>query len=122
MQRKYAESADKISQAIEKNAWNGNWYQRAYFDDGKSLGSKLNDECRIDSIAQSWAVISGKGDPGREATAMESMDTLSIGKMGSSSFLHLRLTVVSWIQGISKAICQAYGKTAGNIQYTHATA
>ena len=71
---KYAESADRIAQAIEENAWDGEWYQRAYFDDGKPLGSKLNDECKIDSIAQSWAVISGEGDPGREATAMVSMD------------------------------------------------
>jgi len=61
-------------QAIERDAWDGEWYRRATFDDGTWLGSKTSDECRIDSIAQSWAVLSGVGDPARAATAMESLD------------------------------------------------
>lgn len=48
-----------IRENIEKNAWDGGWYRRAYFDDGTPLGSRENPECQIDSIAQSWAVISG---------------------------------------------------------------
>ena len=51
--------------ALEEHAWDGRWYRRAYFDDGTPLGSATNDECQIDSIAQSWAVISGVGDPER---------------------------------------------------------
>ena len=59
---------------IEANAWDGEWYRRAYFDDGTPLGSSDNDECQIDSISQSWAVISGGGDPLRARQAMAAVD------------------------------------------------
>jgi cyclic beta-1,2-glucan synthetase len=59
---------------IESNAWDGGWYRRAWFDDGTPLGSSVNDECRIDSISQSWAVISGGGDPLRARQAMAAVD------------------------------------------------
>ena len=59
---------------IEQNGWDGEWYRRAYFDDGSPLGSAGNDECRIDSIAQSWSVLSGAGDPGRSRMAMDAVD------------------------------------------------
>jgi cellobiose phosphorylase len=59
---------------IEANAWDGSWYRRAYFDDGTPLGSSENDECKIDSISQSWAVISGAGNPDRARIAMSSVD------------------------------------------------
>ena len=59
---------------IEANGWDGDWYRRAYFDDGTPLGSSENDECRIDSISQSWAVISGGGDPVRARQAMAAVD------------------------------------------------
>ena len=59
---------------IEANAWDGGWYRRAWFDDGTPLGSSENDECRIDSISQSWAVISGGGDPSRAEQAMQAVD------------------------------------------------
>ena len=59
---------------IEANAWDGAWYRRAYFDDGTPLGSSSNDECQIDSISQSWAVISGGGDPLRARQAMAAVD------------------------------------------------
>jgi cyclic beta-1,2-glucan synthetase len=55
---------------IEAQAWDGAWYRRAYFDDGTPLGSSSNDECQIDSISQSWAVISKGGDPLRARQAM----------------------------------------------------
>ncbi len=60
--------------AVEKSAWDGEWYRRAYYDDGTPLGSSGNAECRIDSIAQSWSVISGAGSPERARVAMQSMD------------------------------------------------
>lgn len=59
---------------IEANAWDGAWYRRAYFDDGTPLGSAKNDECQIDSISQSWAVISSGGDLIRARQAMEEVD------------------------------------------------
>lgn len=64
--------------ALEASAWDGQWYRRATFDDGTWLGSKDSDECRIDSIAQSWAVLSGAGDPLRAKQAMDSVDRLLI--------------------------------------------
>jgi cyclic beta-1,2-glucan synthetase len=60
--------------AVEEHGWDGAWYRRAYFDDGTPLGSAQNDECRIDSIAQSWSVISGAGDPARQEQAMRSLE------------------------------------------------
>ena len=61
----------KLSEAMELHGWDGKWYRRAYFDDGTPLGSSENDECRIDAIAQSWAVISGSAESGRALQAME---------------------------------------------------
>ena len=57
--KKYNEVKEFIKENLEKNAWDGGWYRRAYFDDGTPLGSSQNDECQIDSLSQSWAVISG---------------------------------------------------------------
>jgi len=59
---------------IEAHAWDGEWYRRAYFDDGTPLGSSANEECQIDSISQSWAVISGGGDPIRARQAMAAVN------------------------------------------------
>lgn len=59
---------------IEANAWDGAWYRRAYFDDGTPLGSSENEECKIDSISQSWAIISGGGEAERSHLAMQSVD------------------------------------------------
>ncbi len=63
-----------LQQAIEREAWDGDWYRRGYFDDGTPLGSVASDECRIDSIAQSWAVISGAGERERAARAMSAVN------------------------------------------------
>ena len=59
---------------IETHGWDGEWYRRAYFDDGSPLGSAHNPECRIDSISQSWAVLSGAGDAAGRRLAMEAVD------------------------------------------------
>ncbi|MCC5807261.1 MAG: hypothetical protein JJU00_13135 [Opitutales bacterium] len=64
----------RLRENIEANGWDGDWYRRAYFDDGTPLGSATNEECQIDSIAQSWAVLSGAGDPDRARRAMESVE------------------------------------------------
>ncbi len=66
--------AKLLRENIEKNAWDGNWYRRAYFDDGTPLGTSTNEECQIDSIAQSWSVLSGAGGAERTAIALASAD------------------------------------------------
>jgi cellobiose phosphorylase len=59
---------------LERHGWDGEWYRRAYFDDGTPLGSATNVECRIDSVAQSWSVLSGAGDAERSRMAMNAVD------------------------------------------------
>jgi cyclic beta-1,2-glucan synthetase len=66
--------ARRLRAAVERSGWDGEWYRRGYFDDGTPLGSAANAECRIDSIAQSWSVISGAGDRQRAGLAMASLD------------------------------------------------
>jgi len=66
--------AEELRRNLEQNAWDGGWYRRAYFDDGTPLGASTNVECQIDSIAQSWSVLSGAGDPVRSRTAMAALD------------------------------------------------
>jgi len=66
--------AAQVRRNIEQNGWDGEWYRRAYFDDGSPLGSASNPECQIDSIAQSWSVLSGAGDAERSRMAMEAVD------------------------------------------------
>ena len=68
------EHADRLRQAIQEQGWDGAWYRRAYFDDGTPLGSASNVECQIDSISQSWAVLSGASDGARARLAMDSLD------------------------------------------------
>ena len=63
-----------LKAALERDGWDGEWYRRAYFDDGTPLGSAQNEECRIDSIAQSWGIISGAAEPGRGARAMSAVN------------------------------------------------
>lgn len=63
---------ETLLQSIEEHAWDGEWYLRAFYDDGSKLGSKENDECRIDSISQSWSVISKGAKDERAKTAMQS--------------------------------------------------
>ncbi len=63
-----------LRDSLEEHGWDGAWYRRAYFDDGTPLGSSANDECRIDSIAQSWSVLSGAAPPQRQREAMASLD------------------------------------------------
>ncbi|HEV8617073.1 MAG TPA: glucoamylase family protein [Methylomirabilota bacterium] len=66
--------AAELRASLERDGWDGEWYLRAYFDDGTPLGSAANDACRIDSIAQSWSVLSGAADPERSRRAMAAVD------------------------------------------------
>jgi cellobiose phosphorylase len=68
------EQAGQLQINIERHAWDGGWYRRAYFDNGEPLGSRTNPECQIDSLPQSWSVLSGAGDPVRARQAMQAVD------------------------------------------------
>jgi len=68
------EERARLARNVEAHAWDGAWYRRAWFDDGTPLGSAENDECRIDSVSQSWSVLSGVASPERATQAMESVD------------------------------------------------
>ena len=68
----YRSHAARLAEALERS-WDGGWYRRAYFDDGTPLGSHENSECMIDSVAQSWSVISGVGEPGHALQAMQAV-------------------------------------------------
>jgi cellobiose phosphorylase len=91
----------KLQKSIEENAWDGEWYLRAYYDDGTKLGSKENDECRIDSISQSWSIISKAAPKDRAAGALQ------------SAWKHL----VREEDGMSLLLAPPFNKTAKNPGY-----
>jgi cyclic beta-1,2-glucan synthetase len=72
--RHWQASLKSLRKALERHGWDGDWYRRAYFDDGTPLGSAANVECRIDSIAQSWSVLSGAANPDHAARAMAAVE------------------------------------------------
>ena len=74
----WRQQAEQLKATIEATAWDGDWYLRGFFDDGTPLGSHANAEARIDSLPQSWAAISGAGDPERTRRAMESAERLLV--------------------------------------------
>jgi cyclic beta-1,2-glucan synthetase len=113
--------AAALRESIEREAWDGAWYRRGYFDDGTAYGSAMNEECRIDSIAQSWSVIADAADPDRAAQAMSSVDELLIRReeglalLFTPPFEHTPLDV-GYIQGYPPGVRENGG------QYTHAAA
>ena len=108
-----------LQQAIEREAWDGDWYRRGYFDDGTPLGSVASDECRIDSIAQSWAVISGGAERERAVRAMSAVDAQLVSrsdglvKLFTPAFDH-----TAHDPGYIKAYPPGIRENGG--QYTHA--
>ncbi len=119
----YAESclarAELLRVNIEAHAWDGAWYRRAYFDDGTPLGSATNDECQIDSLPQSWAVLSGAGDPARARQGLAAVDArlvdreLGVIKLFDPPFDHSALEP-GYIKGYVPGVRENGG------QYTHA--
>ncbi len=77
---KWRHNATQLQESLEREGWDGSWYRRGYFDDGTPLGSASSLECRIDSIAQSWGVISGAANPIRAAAAMAAVDEYLVRK------------------------------------------
>ncbi|MFN0151157.1 MAG: GH36-type glycosyl hydrolase domain-containing protein [bacterium] len=72
--RRYAQHRDGLAHAINNTSWDGEWYRRAYYDDGTPLGSHESDECQIDALAQAWSVLSRVAPADRAATAMDSVE------------------------------------------------
>ncbi len=72
--KRYAGYRTRLGAALNDGGWDGEWYRRAYYDDGAPLGSAQNDECRIDTIAQAWSVIAHAAPPARAASALDAME------------------------------------------------
>ncbi len=119
--QRYLEISASTVRAIEENGWDGNWYRRAFFDNGTILGSGNNRECKIDSLTQSWAVISGVGDPARARKAMDSMeDYLVKREEGLIKLLTPPFGEGDMEPGYIKAYVPGVRENGG--QYTHAAA
>jgi cyclic beta-1,2-glucan synthetase len=111
--------AAAVQQAIELQAWDGDWYKRGFYDDGTVLGSESSDECRIDSVAQSWAVISGAAQRGRAIRAMSAVDAQLVDR--SAGLVQLFTTAFDRTPkdpGYIKAYPPGLRENGG--QYTHA--
>jgi cyclic beta-1,2-glucan synthetase len=108
-----------LQQAIEREAWDGDWYRRGYYDDGTPLGSVANDECRIDSIAQSWAVISGGAERSRAVRAMAAVNAQLVSRSeGLVQLFTPAFDHSSHDPGYIKAYPPGLRENGG--QYTHA--
>jgi cyclic beta-1,2-glucan synthetase len=108
-----------LEQALDKHGWDGDWYRRAYYDNGMPLGAQENLECQIDSLAQSWSVISGASDPAHAAKAMQSVNERLVRKDDGLILLFTppfdrTLRDVGYIQGYPPGVRENGG------QYTHA--
>ena len=104
---------------INKNAWDGSWYRRAYFDDGTPLGSSENEECRIDSISQSWSIISGAGEDDKSEQAMASVDKYLVNReKGLLQLLEPPFDKADMDPGYIKGYVPGVRENGG--QYTHA--
>ncbi len=113
------QQAAVLQENIEKNAWDGAWYRRAYFDDGTPLGSATNDECQIDSISQSWAILSGAGDPLRARQAMAAVDQYLVRRDAQLiQLLHPPFDRSALEPGYIKGYVPGVRENGG--QYTHA--
>lgn len=118
---RYTAVMEQLIEAIETNGWDGNWYRRAYFDNGDPLGSANNKECKIDSLAQSWAIISGAGDPERAEKAMDSLeDYLVMRETGLIKLLTPSFSDGPMEPGYIKGYVPGVRENGG--QYTHAAA
>jgi cyclic beta-1,2-glucan synthetase len=120
--RHWRAGAASLKEALERDGWDADWYRRAYFDDGTPLGSASNEACRIDSIAQSWAVISGAAESARAKAAMEAVDRLLVRRreglvlLFTPPFDESASPDPGYIRGYPRGIRENGG------QYTHAAA
>ena len=116
---KYEEVKNQLKKNLNTNGWDGRWYKRAFMDDGNILGSMENDECRIDSIAQSWSIISNAGDNDKKYISMESLENHLIDKEnGIIKLLDPPFDKGKFEPGYIKAYMPGVRENGG--QYTHA--
>ena len=112
----WRQHAVSLQTSLEREGWDGSWYRRSYFDDGTPLGSAESSECRIDSIAQSWSVLSGAAEPGRRARAMAEVDDQLVRRDDGLVLLFAPpFDRTSHDPGYSRDTRQASGKMAANI-------
>ena len=117
---KYKEIKIQLKKALNTNGWDGRWYKRAFMDDGNVLGSMENDECRIDSIAQSWSIISKAGDNDKKYISMESLENHLVDKEnGIIKLLDPPFEKGHLEPGYIKAYLPGVRENGG--QYTHAS-
>lgn len=117
--KRYTFIIQRLKDSIENNAWDGEWYKRAFFDDGSPIGSKENSQCRIDSIAQSWAVISSLGDDKRAKRALAAVEKYLVDKeAGIVALLTPPFDNPEQNPGYIKAYVPGIRENGG--QYTHA--
>jgi cyclic beta-1,2-glucan synthetase len=111
--------AELLGENISLNAWDGEWYLRAFFDDGSPLGSKKNSECKIDAIAQSWSVLSAGGATDRSIAAMEAVNAFLINReKGLIQLLEPPFDKAEMDPGYIKGYVPGVRENGG--QYTHA--
>ena len=116
---KYSEFAAKLRESINSNAWDGEWYKRAFFDDGTPLGSIENEECKIDSVSQTWSVISGAGESDKSRKAMTSFFNYLVDKEnGIIKLLTPPFNKSDLQPGYIKSYPEGVRENGG--QYTHA--
>ena len=116
--QKYEDVKNNLKRALNTKAWDGRWFKRAFMDDGNVLGSMENEECRIDSIAQSWSVISGAGDMEKVLVAMESLEEYLMDKQtGIIKLLDPPFEKSDLEPGYIKAYLPGVRENGG--QYTH---
>jgi cyclic beta-1,2-glucan synthetase len=116
---RYSAHHDQLRAALNDGGWDGEWYRRAYYDNGDPLGSKENEECRIDAIAQAWAIISGAAPPDRARSCMAAMSR----ELVSESDGIIRLLTPPFVNtpndpGYIKGYVAGIRENGG--QYTHA--
>ena len=115
---KYKKVREELKKALNLNGWDGRWFRRAYTDDGDILGSIENEECKIDSIAQSWSVISGAGDNDKKHISMESLENHLVDKEnGVIKLLDPAFEKSKLEPGYIKAYLPGVRENGG--QYTH---
>jgi cyclic beta-1,2-glucan synthetase len=102
--------------SLEREAWDGDWYRRGWYDDGTPLGSAASKVCRIDSTAQTWAVISGAADSERTARAMAAVERELIRPQDGLALLFTPPFDQTRLDPLHGVIRQAFGRTEANIR------
>lgn len=116
---KYEKIKENLKESLNENGWDGRWFKRAFMDDGEPIGSMENEECRIDSISQSWGVISGAAENIKQYTAMESLESHLVDKEnGLIKLLDPPFEKSKIEPGYIKAYLPGVRENGG--QYTHA--